>query len=59
MLKMGVNRRVDSFGRIVIPKEFRRSYHIEVNEELEVMGTDEGILLKVPNVIIERKEQTK
>lgn len=58
MLKLGISRRIDSLGRIVIPKEFRKSYHIDVDDETEIIGTDEGILLKVPGVEIKRKQET-
>ncbi len=58
MLKIGISRRIDSLGRIVIPKEFRKSYQIDVDDEIEIIGTDEGILLKVPSVEIKRKQET-
>ena len=49
---------MDSLGRIDIPKEFRKSYHIDVDDEIEIIGTDEGILLKVPDIEIKRKQET-
>ena len=59
MITIGIRRRLDKLGRIVIPKELRNQYGIENNDELEIIGTDQGILLRVPNVIItvKKKEQ--
>ncbi len=57
-MRIGISRRVDSLGRIVIPKEFRKSYHIDVDDEIEFIGTDQGILLKVPGIEIKRKQET-
>ena len=43
----GLTRRVDSFGRIVIPKELRRMLHIKEGSPLEIyMDADETIVLK-------------
>lgn len=58
MLRIGVNRRLDSLGRIVIPKELRKTYCIKENDVIEIIGTEEGILLKVPDLYIRRKEET-
>lgn len=59
MLKIGVMRHIDSLGRIVIPKELRSLYQIETNEQIEIIGTDEGILLKVPGLEIKRIQEEK
>lgn len=43
----GLTRRVDSLGRIVIPKELRRMLHIKEGSQLEIyMDADETIVLK-------------
>ena len=43
----GLTRRVDSLGRIVIPKELRRMLHIKEGSPLEIyMDADETIVLK-------------
>lgn len=47
MKTIGIVRRIDELGRVVIPKEVRRSLHIREGDPLEIY-TDEkgGIMLK-------------
>ena len=45
----GIIRRFDDLGRIVIPKEIRRKFKINVGEPVEIYTTEEGILLKPYN----------
>ena len=59
MLKIGILRQVNSLGRIVIPKELRSLYQIETTDQIEIIGTDEGILLKVPGLEIKRIREEK
>lgn len=59
VLKIGIMRQVDSLGRIVIPKELRTLYQIEASDQIEIIGTDEGILLKVPDLEINRIRREK
>lgn len=40
----GIVRRLDELGRIVIPKEYRKLYGIEIGEPLEIKGNDNGTL---------------
>ena len=42
MKSTGVIRRIDELGRIVIPKEIRRTMHINEGEPLEIYTTSEG-----------------
>lgn len=42
----GIIRRIDDLGRIVIPKEIRHSLNLGIAEPLEIILTDDGILLK-------------
>jgi len=42
---IGIPRKVDNLGRIVIPKELREVYNIEKNTTLFICSTPEGILL--------------
>ena len=42
----GITRRVDDLGRVVIPKEIRRAYRIKEGDPLEIIVTENGILLK-------------
>lgn len=42
MKATGIVRRIDDLGRVVIPKEIRRTLHIRVGEPLEIFVTGEG-----------------
>ena len=46
MKSTGVVRRVDDLGRIVIPKEIRRTLRIRDGEELEIFVDNDFIVLK-------------
>ncbi|WP_455721362.1 stage V sporulation T C-terminal domain-containing protein [Agathobacter sp.] len=47
MKATGLTRRVDSLGRVVIPKELRKVLHIQEGSPLEIyMDGEEGIVLK-------------
>ena len=52
MVVVGVTRRIDDLGRITIPSEIRRTYQLEKNDPVEIIGTKDGILLRVPNIRI-------
>ena len=41
-----VKRKLDSLGRIVIPKEMRVYYGFKENDKLEIVPTCDGILIK-------------
>lgn len=53
-------RRVDDLGRVVIPKELRRVLQIREGDPLELLLTEEGILLKkyqpIKTILDEAKE---
>lgn len=42
MKATGVVRRIDDLGRVVIPKELRRSLRIQEGDPLEIFTDDEG-----------------
>lgn len=42
----GIVRKLDHLGRIVIPIEIRKTLDIEPGDSLEILATDEGIMLK-------------
>ena len=42
MKATGIVRRIDDLGRVVIPKEIRRTLHIRVGEPLEIFVTADG-----------------
>ena len=39
-------RKVDEIGRVVLPKDVRDNFEIATGSELEIIQTEEGILLK-------------
>ena len=46
MKTTGIIRRIDDLGRLVIPKELRRSLRIKNGESLEIFVEGEDIILK-------------
>ena len=46
MKATGIVRNIDDLGRIVIPKEIRRTMGIKEGDPLEIYVTEEGICLK-------------
>jgi len=55
MTNIGIVRNMDSLGRIVIPKEFRRVFGLKENEAIEILATEEGILLRLPDIEVRRR----
>ena len=43
---IGVVRKIDSLGRIVLPVELRKFYRIGKEADVEIIPTKDGILLK-------------
>ena len=37
---------MDELGRVVIPKEMRRTMHLREGEELEIFAAEDGLVLK-------------
>ncbi len=50
-MKTGIIRRIDELGRIVIPKEIRKSLRIKEGESLEILIDNEDIILKKYSMI--------
>jgi stage V sporulation protein T len=46
MKATGIVRRIDDLGRVVIPKEIRRTMRIREGDPLEMLVSDEGIVVK-------------
>lgn len=46
MRAIGIIRRIDGAGRIVIPKEIRNAYGFADDSLIEIFTTDDGIVLK-------------
>lgn len=39
-------RKIDNLGRICIPTKYRKKYNIQDNDQIEIINTSDGILLK-------------
>lgn len=44
--KIGIVRRIDDLGRVVIPLEIRKALKISEGDALEIFLTSEGVLIK-------------
>lgn len=53
MQKIGVLKEFDKLGRLVIPKDLRDRYGF--NTVVEVIATQEGVLLKCPDYVLVKK----
>lgn len=43
---IGIVRKVDELGRLVLPKELRKSLNIEVGTPLEILADEKGIYIR-------------
>ena len=59
MTQIGIVRKIDSLGRVTLPKEFRRVFRLKQNDEIDILATDVGILLRIPNIEVRRISTTK
>lgn len=46
MKSTGITRQIDELGRLVLPKEIRKTYGINVKDTLEIFTEDDRIILK-------------
>ncbi len=46
MKSVGIVRKVDNLGRIVIPVELRKKFDIEITDSMEIYTDDNCIILK-------------
>ena len=51
-MKYTVEKKIDSLGRIVLPKEMREYYGIALGDSLNLIPTEEGILIVKPTTLI-------
>ena len=58
MTIIGITRHIDDLGRITLPSEIRKMYQLEKSDAVEIVGTAEGILLRIPEITVVRKEKT-
>lgn len=61
MKELGVVRKIDSLGRLVIPKEMRKVLHIDIGTPIEFYMDGDGIMLKKhePDNISEKVKELK
>ena len=61
MKELGVVRKIDSLGRLVIPKEMRKVPHIDIGTPIEFYVDGDGIMLKKhePDNISEKVKELK
>ena len=52
MDKIGIVKKIDNLGRLVIPKEMRKLFGL--NDKAELIITNEGVLVRAP----QKKEET-
>ncbi len=57
MQEIGVRKEIDKLGRICIPKDMRKLFNLESEVELKV--TNEGILINNPEYMLVKKEEFK
>lgn len=46
MSAKGFVRKIDKLGRICLPMEFRRQEKLQTNDQVEMLVTEEGLLLR-------------
>ncbi len=44
--QIGIVRNLDSLGRVVIPKEYRKILNLNYNDSVEIILIDDGIFIK-------------
>ena len=55
MQKIGIKREIDNLGRILIPKEMRKLFKLE--KEVELIVTEDGVLIRNPEFILVKREE--
>lgn len=54
MTPIGIILKIDALGRCVIPKPLREALHIGCSEVVEVLLTEEGILIRNPQYEVKK-----
>ncbi len=55
MGKVGIIKEFDKLGRLVIPKDLRERYAMD--NKVEIIATEQGILLKSPEYKLVKREE--
>ncbi len=55
--KIGITKQFDGLGRISIPKEMRKMFKIE--NEVEIVIIEEGVLLRNPQYVLVKREYSE
>ena len=58
MKATGIVRRIDDLGRVVIPREIRRTLGIKEGDPLKIYTTDDGVVFKKYQADIDELRQT-
>lgn len=56
-MRIGMLRKVDSLGRLVIPKEYRDFYHLNSTDTVCMVETVEGLLITNPEYEVVKIEK--
>ena len=54
MMQIGIKRKIDNLGRIVIPKELRTFYQFMKYDEVEVVAVENGVLIRKPEYEVKK-----
>lgn len=54
MTNTGIVRKVDTLGRVTLPKELRRVFELGGDSPVEILATEQGILIRNPTIEIKR-----
>lgn len=54
MTNIGIVRKVDTLGRVTLPKELRRVFELGGDSPVEILATEQGILIRNPTIEIKR-----
>ena len=58
-MRVGMQITVDKLGRIVIPKEYRKFYHIDKEDKVSLIDTPDGLLITNPKYKVVKITQDK
>ena len=59
MEQIGLEKEIDRLGRILIPKHIRTSLGFELKKPVEMIITNEGLLIRTPQYKIVKKADSK